>query len=1343
MARVFVSHSSRDNAAARELFDWLRAQGFEHGFLDVDEDLGIPPGSAWERVLYEQLERCQAMLLLLTPHWFESRWCFAEFVQARAAGKAIFPVIIAPCGERYVASDLQQLDLLRDRDGGLRRLAAELTRVTLYAQGGFDWDPARSPYPGLLAFEAEDAAIYFGRDTELRNLAERLEARRVQGGARVVAVLGDSGSGKSSLVRAGTLPRLARDKAHWLVMPPLRPRSDPVRALAKTWATLRDEPAAWEVLADRLRRPEDDAALASLVDDTLVRAGRADACLLITVDQAEELFTLASAEARGAFSRVLGALTSGDAQTMVLATMRSEMFGQWQACEPALPRTEVFALGQMPQERLVDVVEGPARVAGIGVDPALAPAITADAAGRDALPLVAFVLRQLCATAVGTPAGRGGPLTLAAYRQLGDPALGLSPLEVAVRNRADAVLADLQLDATGLQTLRDVFVDQLVNLDGAGQFTRRSAHWDTLDGAAQRVLAPFVDARLLTSRQDGADRVVEVAHEALLRHWPALQKWLLEEADFLSGRSQLELARVEWARTAAERQPDALLQGLLLDRAEAWLLRRPRGLNEAQRRFIQNSLDQRSAQRMHARRLKVSLAALGVFVLGLALVLAQSWRSTQALQQDLRAQHWLRLSAASLDGWRADTALWQAAQAHGLRPDYGSRSALLQAGMALAPGFEGSRNWGDGAISALSWTTEEAPFLIGWASGAVWAVPGAPQGAATAASGVLAPAPPVDKNRPQTVLAVRGMGPDAWLAATADGRVLRGRRGAASVAAWQGAALAAAAWSPVGPLLAGIVEAGTQLLLVDCTSADACSHRAIELPAPPATALAWQADGNSVAVALQDGRLASMRIDGSVALPGAKAVPAHGRLRVVALASRSGDPRWLRADGAGQLSWIDASHGGVTPAAQATLPLPAGTLLTHLVWSPDGRRLASACAGTRLCLWRIDGTQLVLDTIWTAHQAPIAALAWSAGGSRLASADITGRVVNWRLGSEQPDLAWMLDDAKGRSLADVSADAQGHRLAAASADGAWFVWDLTTRRLAQARRDHVAGELRAARLHPTQPWLAVAGLQEGASLVRLDDRALRPHEIDIGSGRIETLAWSADGTQLALGLHDGRVLRAGATSWPTHVPLATQTSGPPHDEAVLVVAMPATAEPAQPVVLFSADALGKVRSSAAALAAGRVVADVSALVGRNTGLDALSFSPDGAFWLAAGNDGDVFVFDRATGKLAARLETGATMVTSAAFSPDGRYIAATDNQERLHVWSGKGGFQAQASVLLRAPIGHLPTESNMALGGLRRLQWLPGHRVALATASGSVLVLSVSDTDWAGRAAQLHAVPAR
>ena len=116
MARVFLSHSSQDNASARRMKEWLEKEGFEAPFLDFDKHIGIPPGADWEKVLYREINRSQAMLIIQSANWSASKWCFAEFTQARALGKPIFQVIESDDVDTgpSIAPDLQVLDLRQE-----------------------------------------------------------------------------------------------------------------------------------------------------------------------------------------------------------------------------------------------------------------------------------------------------------------------------------------------------------------------------------------------------------------------------------------------------------------------------------------------------------------------------------------------------------------------------------------------------------------------------------------------------------------------------------------------------------------------------------------------------------------------------------------------------------------------------------------------------------------------------------------------------------------------------------------------------------------------------------------------------------------------------------------------------------------------------------------------------------------------------------------------------------------------------------------------------------------------------------------------------------------------------
>src|SRR6202021_99760 len=121
MPAIFISHSSLDQQIADDIKTALDRLGFEQVFLDFDKETGIGAGENWEKRLYEELSRCHAVILVLTPNWFASTWCRIELAQARALGKAILPIVCVPLGERYVLPEVQSVDLLDWKAGGLER----------------------------------------------------------------------------------------------------------------------------------------------------------------------------------------------------------------------------------------------------------------------------------------------------------------------------------------------------------------------------------------------------------------------------------------------------------------------------------------------------------------------------------------------------------------------------------------------------------------------------------------------------------------------------------------------------------------------------------------------------------------------------------------------------------------------------------------------------------------------------------------------------------------------------------------------------------------------------------------------------------------------------------------------------------------------------------------------------------------------------------------------------------------------------------------------------------------------------------------------------------------------
>ena len=601
MARVFISHSSRDREQATEIFAWLKAQGFEQGFLDIDKHQGIPPGERWEQKLYDELDRAQAMILILTRNWFDSKWCFAEFAQARSRGKAIFPVIVSPDGDQFVGDDLQKVNLVRDKEGGLDRLARRLTEVALMGQGGFDFPPGRAPYPGFLSFDEADAAIYFGRDDDVRRLIQRADSRRIEGGRRCIFVLGESGTGKSSLLRAGLIPRLRKAKREWIVLSAFRPEDDPFLGLARS---LREEGIDIDVEALPTTEPRKIAeALADKHDAH--HAG-----ILIGLDQAEELFSRTPPDRREQFLAYLSRMLGAGLPFVVVATLRSDHFGEIQKSAGLDTEFEEFSLRPLPVERIGDIVRGPARVAGLDVEDGLVARIASDARSTDALPLVAFALRRIY-----DQFGDDGRLRLNEYESLRDAAAGLSPLETLVRDTASETLARARPTPEEIAALREAFVPGMVRINDEGGFVRQAARWDALPEGAKRLLAALAgpSARLLVIREHEGTREVEVAHEALFRVWPLLAGWLEEEREFLIGRNRLERALYDWRALPEAERAKGLITGILLERAKTWLAQHPTRFDAEETAFIaasdradaeQKRLAEEQRQALEAARLK-------------------------------------------------------------------------------------------------------------------------------------------------------------------------------------------------------------------------------------------------------------------------------------------------------------------------------------------------------------------------------------------------------------------------------------------------------------------------------------------------------------------------------------------------------------------------------------------------------------------------------------------------------------------------------------------------------------------------------------------------------------------
>ena len=623
MSNIFISHNSGDNDITQQFFDELKKQGHHSLYLDFDPEQGIPAGRDWEQDLYRELRACQALLVLCSENSMNSKWCFAEITHAKALGKPVIPVKIGECEISPLLTSRQVIDWIGNPEEGYRRLWRGLRAAGIDPGDSFEWDSSRSPYPGLKAFEEADAAVFFGRQTEIQRGMELLQRVRRYEGAQVVLVLGPSGIGKSSLVRAGLLPRCRRDQTHWLVVGPFRPGEQPVQGFAMSIAEALKaggHAADWREIVRRLEQNQSGNALREVLDEARAALDQPEATVLLVIDQAEELVEEGSADS-GFLRQLNTELRTPDTSLIGLFTLRTDMLSRFQQHSVSHGLTMAdLRIGPLTDDGVASAIEGPARLAGIEIADGVIPTMVADAQTKDALPLLAFTLRQLYERY-----GHDRLLELSEYRdQLGGMA-------GAIARAADAALDAEHLTDAQTDDLRRAFL-ALAKVNESGDFIRRKAKLSDLPESTLPILKRFADEHLLiigSSLADGSasddteTQTVEVAHEALLRSWRRLTRWLDEDREFLLWRRRFEDQLGDWEKVG--RKHNTLLTGLALSEASDWSDRRDAQLTDAEREYIRVSQADMASKR---RRKRMTYSVLGV--LALLLTGALLWVKNEA-----------------------------------------------------------------------------------------------------------------------------------------------------------------------------------------------------------------------------------------------------------------------------------------------------------------------------------------------------------------------------------------------------------------------------------------------------------------------------------------------------------------------------------------------------------------------------------------------------------------------------------------------------------------------------------------------------------------------------------------
>ncbi|MCP3915436.1 MAG: TIR domain-containing protein, partial [bacterium] len=565
---------------AEQLRDWIVEEfGEKEVFLDLDPRQGLAPGERWKDALKKAAHRCQVVLALISQDWLRSRYCQAELATATLLGKRVISIILDSTLIEELPADLTDTQFVRLDDSHWKSRLREGLRRARLDPAAFAVDESRPPYPGLRALEEEDAAIFFGRDAELVRADSELRLIRERGVQRILLIVGASGSGKSSFLRAGLWRRLERDDTSYFILPVVRPDGAVLTGRDGLDGALEralTDPRVKGRLEDALPSTRGDIADALFQDpdsltcfaSALAEAARIPApggglgarpAVVLCIDQGEELLAVASGGhgESAILAGLLGRATGEGSDLLVLLTVRSDSLPRFEQSPHFSPlfdeRLQTLSLPRLSPGNFSQIIEGPAslmRDKPLRIDPALTQKLLEDTESQpDALPLLAFTLQRLYERY-----GSDGDLRLDEYERFGGLLGALEAAERELRSEA----REKGLAATDHEfedQLRRVFIPHLVAVNEDAEVVRRVAELDDLPPDVRPLVEILVDRHhLLRTDMRGEEKVVEVAHEALLREWRLVDGFVQDVRVDLGRLRELTRAADSWASRGHQRE---------------------------------------------------------------------------------------------------------------------------------------------------------------------------------------------------------------------------------------------------------------------------------------------------------------------------------------------------------------------------------------------------------------------------------------------------------------------------------------------------------------------------------------------------------------------------------------------------------------------------------------------------------------------------------------------------------------------------------------------------------------------------------------------------------------------
>ncbi|MET7716826.1 WD40 repeat domain-containing protein [Streptomyces sp. NPDC005407] len=1054
---------------------------------------------------------------------------------------------------------------------GLLIVAMVVGQVVVYrlenpAPPQTDWPRDRVPYPGLDAFVEDEAAVFFGREAQAEELTRRLHASSERPSDRFLVLVGASGSGKSSLVRAGVMPRLRGRR--WTILPAFAPGPNPLGALASVIAAAGggQEPVA--TVLRRLRQ----GSRALGAELSRLRGGRFRRTLLV-IDQFEELVTLAGERERSQFLDALHTCVEHDSGIRVVATLRVDFLGLLLATGHADLVQHPIAIGALGRGQLAQAVERPGSLVGLSFASGLVDTIVDDVGTDDALPLLAYLLQELYFAS-----GPGETVTEELYRNLGGVAGALA-------RQADHTVAEIGTD-DGIDFVLRVLL-RFVTVQGH-EVARRRVPLAELTDRERRVVDAFVDARLLVSdvRSDtlsGQEPYVQVTHEALFRQWAPLRQEVEARIDQLRRRAELERWAEDWERSG--RSDDYLLTGERLSLAQRWLtaLEETGQASESARSLVQSS------QRRDLAFLRRLSSGIGQYALGsaeshperailLSLAALSECVPTPAARRGLMTALAFSHLRTQLDGhtdtvrhiaWSPDGNLLATASRDGTARVFDARSGrallvlpsdgVMVEGVTWSPDSSRIATTGrDCVVRIWNAASGEPVRLLTGATDIGRQVAWSPDGRHVAASSKDRIVRVWEAETGDLVHELRGHRDDVWgVAWSPDNTRLASASHDQTAIVWELATgtpvttltghsdfVEGIAWSPDGRSIA--TGSGDQTVRI-CDAQNGDLRLLLRGHADYVWNLAWSPDGQALASASSDRtvRIVSTRdanvlavLRGHTDTVWGVAWSPSGRQLATSSTDGTGKVWDLRPGGAEKLlldgyrrsvneaSWsrdesrlATASDDGTVRLWDATTGDPTGWTITlndrvwSVAWSPQDDRFALSTNDGTFCV--VDEN---LNNVFEHHGEVVESCAWSPDGGRIATGGHDGAVRVWaaHTGTELMTLTGH-QDWVGR----IAWSPSGRLLASSSDDRTCRLWDVADNQQLTVLRGH-DNYVDDVAWSPDEHRIATASGDWTAAVWdtttgrRID--TLKGHE-----GRVRAVAWSPDGRFIATGSDDRTV----------------------------------------------------------------------------------------------------------------------------------------------------------------------------------------------------------------------------